>query len=154
MANLGQCLRAALGQGWAVRASAFGSSHTLSRAVLPWAQWVRRRRLGPACWNWMMTALWTRPWAAAWAQASRTLAGRGGARRGGVGGREEAIRAGPELHRGLQGALLCPHRCSAGGDLAKPCACAPPPPSLFGRNQVKMGTGSSRVSHDGDRHPV
>ena len=111
MANLGQCPRAALGQGWAVRASAFGSSHTLSRAVLPWAQWVRRRRLGPACWNWMMTALWTRPWAAAWAQASRTLAGQGG---GGGGGGQGG---------GHQGRARTPQRAAGSPSLPSPVLC-------------------------------
>ena len=79
MASLGQCLRLALGLGWAVLASwasACGSSHTLSSVVRHWAPWVRRRRLGPACWNWVMAVRWTRPPVAEWAQASRTLAGR------------------------------------------------------------------------------
>lgn len=54
MASLSQCLTSALGLGWA---------------------------LGPACWNWVTEVRWTRPWAADWAQASRTLeCGLGGGR--------------------------------------------------------------------------
>lgn len=63
MASPGQRWRLALRlAGWAVLASwACGSSHTLSSAVRHWAQWVRRKRLGPACWKWVMAVRWTWP---------------------------------------------------------------------------------------------
>lgn len=77
MASPGQRRRLALGlAGWAVLASwACGSSHTLSSAVRHWAQWVRRKRLGPACWKWVMAVRWTWPRVADWVQVSRTLGG-------------------------------------------------------------------------------
>lgn len=76
LASLGQCRSGALGLGWAVLASwasAPDSNHTRSSAVRHWAQWVCRRRLAPAWWNWVMVARWTWRWAADWSQASRTL---------------------------------------------------------------------------------
>lgn len=125
LASLSGCLRRVLGLGRAVLAfwaSARGSRHTLSSAVRHWAQWACRRRLCPACWNWVMVTRWTRPWAADWAQIARTL-----------GKREEptlkAIRA-----RALQEVTS--------RQSPVPC-CAPPTIPLCWRNQVKMGKESS-----------
>lgn len=134
LASLGWCLRWTLDlgrAGLASWASTCGSSCMLSDAVCLWAQQVRKGHLTPVHWNWAMAACWTRPWAADWAQASRT-----------PGEREEPIST------AAIGSPLQPKPAPCRKGTSRQSLSAP---SLSWRNLVQMGLESNRISH---KHPV